>query len=441
MFDYTMLSRIQFTANITFHILFPTISIALSWFLFFFKVMYNKTKNKKWIEAYKLWVKIFALTFALGIVTGVTMSFQFGSNWPGFMETVGNIAGPLLAYEVLTSFFLEATFLGIMLFGMHKVSNALHTLATFLVAFGTTFSAFWIMSLNSWMQTPLGFEMRDGVAYPTNWIEIIFNPSMLDRLAHMLIASGLTTSFIIAGVASYQWLNNKKTPSVIVSIKVAVYAASTMSLMQLFSGDHLGLNTQKHQPAKLAAMEAMWETDTGMPLRLFAIPSTKERRNIFEIGIPKLGSLILTHKLNGEIKGLNDFKEHPPIIPLFFSFRAMFGIGILMLITSWIASIKIFRHGDINKFIAIMLFLMTFAGWLATILGWYIAEIGRQPYLVQGVLKTKDAAAIMPKQHIVASLTAYIITYIILLFAYIKTVFYIAKQSVINWYKITMSEA
>lgn len=426
--NYIAMARMQFAANITFHILFPTISISLGWFLFFFKIRYSKTKQEKWIQAYKFWVKIFALTFALGIVSGITMSFQFGSNWPGFMETVGNIAGPLLAYEVLSAFFLEATFLSVMIFGINKVSNKIHTLATFLVAFGTTLSAFWIMSLNSWMQTPVGFEMRNGVAYPLDWIKIIFNPSLPHMLIHMFLASGVTTSFLIAGISAYCWLKNDKSEANFATLKAAVYCGFLLSILQAFSGDALGLNTLKHQPAKIAAIEAMWDTGKGMPLRILAIPDTKKEKNKFEIGIPKLGSLILTHKLDGEIKGIKEFKERPPVAPLFFAFRGMFAIGGLMILTSLIASWQLFYKKNITKIVAKILFIMTFSGWVGTILGWYVAEIGRQPYLVYGVLKTSDAAAILHKKTIAFSLFAYVTTYSILLYAYIKTIFYMAQK-------------
>ena len=307
MLDTLMLSRIQFAANISFHILFPTITIAMCWFLLFFKIRHHQTGHPAWNRAYRFWVKIFALTFAMGVVSGITMSFQFGTNWPGYMETVGNIAGPLLGYEVLTAFFLEATFLGIMLFGQGRVSPFVHTLATAVVAFGTTMSAFWILALNSWMHTPTGFEMRDGVAFPVDWLAIIFNPSFPYRFVHVLIASGLTASFLIAGISAYRLLHGdtKNTPKK--TLKIALTVAALLAPTQALVGDFHGLNTLQHQPQKIAAMEAVWETETGAPLLLFAIPNEEERRNDFAVGIPNLASLILTHDKNGEIKGLNEF--------------------------------------------------------------------------------------------------------------------------------------
>ncbi|MEO0917782.1 MAG: cytochrome ubiquinol oxidase subunit I, partial [Pseudomonadota bacterium] len=261
--DTLLLSRIQFGANISFHILFPTITIALGWVLLFFKLRFNATGEQKWMEAYLFWVKVFALSFAMGVVSGITMSFQFGTNWPGFMEAVGNIAGPLLAYEVMTAFFLEAVFLGIMLFGARKVPNWLHTLATFLVAFGTTMSAFWILVLNSWMHTPAGFEIRDGVAFATDWWAIIFNPSMPYRLVHMLLASGLTVAFLIAGISALRLLWGDRQESVKSTMRFGVILGAVLIPIQIFAGDMHGLNTLEHQPQKVAAMEGNWETKSN----------------------------------------------------------------------------------------------------------------------------------------------------------------------------------
>src|SRR5918994_1166609 len=261
--DPLVLARIQFAANISFHILFPTITIALGWVLLFFKLRFESTKDERWKDAYRFWVKVFALSFALGVVSGITMSFQFGTNWPGFMNTVGNIAGPLLAYEVLTAFFLEAGFLGIMLFGWNRVSKRVHTLATVLVAVGTTISAFWILVLNSWIQTPAGFELRDGVAHATDWWAIVFNPSMPYRLTHMLLASGLTAAFLIAGVSAYQWLKGNRSDGVRAALRTGVVLGAVLIPLQIAAGDAQGLNTLEHQPAKVAAMEGIWETQRG----------------------------------------------------------------------------------------------------------------------------------------------------------------------------------
>ena len=255
--DQFLLSRLQFALNISFHIIFPSITIALGWILLFFKIRYSITKDYKWMENYFFFTKIFALTFAIGVVTGIPMSFQFGTNWPGYMQKVGNVAGPLLAYEVLTAFFLEATFLGIMLFGFRKVPPWFHNLATFLVAFGTTISAFWILALNSWMQTPAGHEIVDGVVYAKSWLEIIFNPSFPYRLAHMLLASGITASFLISGVSAFGFLLKGKTPAIMAALKSGVFLAAILVPLQIFVGDLHGLNTLKHQPQKIAAMEGL----------------------------------------------------------------------------------------------------------------------------------------------------------------------------------------
>ena len=435
--DTLLLSRIQFAANISFHILFPSISIALCWFLVYFKLRYKGEGDDVWMRAYRFWVKIFALTFALGVVSGITMSFQFGTNWPGYMETVGNIAGPLLGYEVLTAFFLEATFLGIMLFGINRVSNRMHTIATLLVAFGTTMSAFWIIALNSWMQTPTGFEIRDGKAYPLDWLEIIFNPSMPYRLAHMLVASGLTAAFLIAGISAYRILKKDHKPAPRLALKTAVVAAALLIPVQIFLGDMHGLNSLEHQPAKVAAVEAVWKTEKGVPLVLFAIPDAKTQENKFAIEIPKMASLILTHDLNGEIKGLNEFpNSHPPVAPVFYGFRIMVGMGVLMLLVSWIGvwqiiAIKKWRRQEMSPWLLKIFVGMTFSGWIATLAGWYVTEIGRQPWLVTGVLTTQDAVTKVPASNVGISLTIYLVLYAVLLVAYIRTLFVMANKSVL----------
>ncbi|NJM35677.1 MAG: cytochrome ubiquinol oxidase subunit I [Rhodomicrobium sp.] len=429
--DATILARVQFAANITFHILFPAITIALCWLLLFFKLRFNATGDDKWMDAYRFWVKIFALCFALGVVSGITMSFQFGTNWPGFMERVGNIAGPLLAYEVLTAFFLEATFLGIMLFGTSRVSNRIHTLATVLVAVGTTLSAFWILVLNSWMQTPAGFEMIDGRAHVTSWWEVIFNPSMPYRLIHMLLASGLTAAFLIAGVSAYRWLLGDRSSSVLAALKTGVYTAAILIPLQILAGDMHGLNTLEHQPQKVAAMEGIWEDERGAALRLFAIPDEGAETNRYEISIPYLASWILTHSADGEVKGLKSFGENrPPVAPVFFSFRIMVGIGFLMLIVSWWAAWRLYRRGEPGRWLARALFAMTFSGWVATVAGWYTTEIGRQPWLVSGILRTGEAAAAnVTAPMIWLSLAMYLALYALLLVSFIAVVFHIARRA------------
>ena len=427
--DALILARIQFAANISFHILFPTITIALGWFLLYFRIRHLRTGDTAWLNAYRFWVKIFALSFALGVVSGITMSFQFGTNWPGYMETVGNIAGPLLAYEVLTAFFLEATFLGIMLFGTDRVSPRIHVLATALVAIGTTLSAFWILVLNSWMHTPAGYAFENGELIAADWFEIIFNPSMPYRLMHMMLASVLTTAFLIAGVSAYRLLRKDNCRSVKVALRTALTGAALAIPVQIVVGDLHGLNTLEHQPAKIAAMEGIWETERGAPLLLFAVPDEELRDNHFEIGIPKLASLILTHELDGELKGLNEFEgEHPRVAPVFYGFRIMVGIGILMLLVSWVALWQLIRKNHLSTTVQMALVGMTFSGWVATLAGWYVTEIGRQPWLVQGLLKTADAVSPIPAANLTITLAVYLTLYAALIVAYVSTVFHLARK-------------
>lgn len=436
--DPLILSRIQFAANISFHILFPTITIALGWVLLFFKLRFNRTGDEKWMDAYRFWVKVFALSFALGVVSGITMSFQFGTNWPGFMESVGNIAGPLLAYEVLTAFFLEAAFLGIMLFGFRRVPGWLHTTATFLVAFGTTLSAFWILVLNSWMHTPAGYEVIDGVVHATDWMAIIFNPSLPYRLTHMLLASGLTVAFLIAGISALRWIWGDRGAEVRATLRFGATLGAVLIPLQIYAGDMHGLNTLEHQPAKVAAMEGNWETQGNVPLVLFALPDQEARENRMEIAIPNVASLILTHSLEGEVPGLNDFvaadgtPEHPPVAPVFFSFRIMVGMGMAMLALSW-SALWFMRRGRgveglprpwIYAFAA-----MGFSGWIATLAGWYVTEIGRQPWLVTGVLTTKEAVGPVTGGMVASSLVAYLLVYAVLMAAYLGTLTYLARRA------------
>lgn len=437
MMDTLILSRIQFGANISFHILFPTITIALGWVLLFFKLRFNATGDERWMDGYRFFVKVFALTFALGVVSGITMSFQFGTNWPGFMEAVGNIAGPLLAYEILTAFFLEAVFLGIMLFGFSRVPNWVHTLATFLVAFGTTMSAFWILVLNSWMHTPAGYEMIDGVAHATDWFAIIFNPSMPYRLVHMLLASGLTVAFVIAGLSAFRMLCGDKTGSAKLTFKTGVFLAAMLIPLQIVAGDFHGLNTLEHQPAKVAAMEGNWETQGNVPLLLFALPDEEARENRFEIGIPSGASLILKHDPDGVVPGLNDFVAedgtpmHPPVNAVFWSFRIMVGTGLAMLALSWVTAGVIWRRGldNPNPWMLRAFVAMTFSGWLATLAGWYTTEIGRQPWLVNGVLRTYEAVADVPAPMVLSTLLVYLAIYVGLTLAYISVLFYLARKA------------
>lgn len=431
--DPLMLARAQFAANITFHILFPTISIALGWVLLYMRWRWLRTRDAGWLGAWRMWTKVFALTFALGVVSGVTMSFQFGTNWPGYMEKVGNIAGPLLGYEVLTAFFLEATFLGVMLFGQGRVGERMHWWSNAVVAFGTTVSAFWILSLNSWMQTPTGYEIIDGEFHAMDWIAIIFNPSFPYRLAHMLLASGLTVAFLMAGLSAWQVLRGRDNASTPKVMRLALTLGAALIPLQIIAGDLHGLNTLKHQPAKIAAMEGVWHTEQGVPLLLFAWPDEQARTNHLEIGVPKLASLILTHDMAGEIRGLDEFEgRHPPVKPLFFGFRLMVGVGMLMLVTSWLGWWMLRRvhwqAAAMPRWLLRGLMVMTFSGWIATVAGWYVTEIGRQPYIVHGLLTTAEIASSTPASAISFTLTGYLALYSALLVAYVSVLHHLAGK-------------
>lgn len=435
--DALLLSRIQFAANISFHILFPTITIAMGWFLLYFRLRFLKTRDPAWEEAYYFWTKVFALSFALGVVSGIVMSFQFGTNWPGFMEKTGNIAGPLLGYEVLTAFFLEASFLGIMLFGRGRVSERVHVAATFLVAFGTTMSAFWILSLNSWMQTPAGFEIVDGKFIPVDWFAVVFNPSFPYRLAHKLLASALTASFLIAGLCAWQLIKHSAIGGTHKALRTAVIVASVAMPLQFFVGDLHGLNTLEHQPAKIAALEGIWHTEKSAPLTLFGIPDEAARTTHYAVKIPKMASLILAHDMDAELKGLNEFPgAHPPVAPIFWAFRVMVGVGSLMLVVAWAVAWLLWRQRRqategkvvLPKPVLYLLAGMTFSGWLATLSGWYVTEIGRQPFLVYGHLRTADVATSLPSPMIAVTLAAYLIVYGLLLITYVGVLKYMAEH-------------
>ncbi|MDR7379030.1 cytochrome d ubiquinol oxidase subunit I [Rhodoferax ferrireducens] len=438
--DALTLARMQFAANITFHILFPTISIGMGWLLLFLRWRWLKAgrsgeplRAQGWLDAYRFWTKVFALTFALGVVSGITMSFQFGTNWPGFMEKVGNIAGPLLGYEVLTAFFLEAGFLGVMLFGHGKVGERLHLLSTFLVAFGTTLSAFWILALNSWMQTPAGHEIVNGEFQVRSWLEVVFNPSFLYRFTHMLLASALTCAFLLVGLSAWQILRGVGQRSAPKVLRVGLTLAALAIPVQIVVGDMHGLNTLKHQPAKIAAIEGVWDTERGAPLLLFAIPDAQQRKNHFEIGVPKGASLILTHQVDGEIQGMNDFPgAHPPPLPLFFAFRIMLGMGVLMLATSWLGW-WLYRRAQwqpahLPRALLWLFAGMTFSGWIATVAGWYVTEVGRQPFIVYGLLRTADVASAQPSSMIGLTLVLYVTLYLALIVAYVSVLKYMAEK-------------
>ena len=427
--EVLLLARAQFGLNIGFHILFPSLTIALAWILLYFRVRYARSNDPAWLATYKLWTKVFALTFAMGVVTGITMSFQFGTNWPGYMQKVGNIAGPLLAYEVLTAFFLEATFLGVMLFGMNRVPGWAHIFSATMVAIGTTISAFWILALNSWMQTPAGHIVDGGQIIAGDWLRVIFNPSFPYRFTHMLLASGLTASFVIAGLSAWRLLRAGEDASARKTLRTGLALAAALAPLQILVGDLHGLNTLEHQPAKIAAIEAIWKTEKSVPLVLLAIPDDDKRRNDFAIEIPKGASLVLEHDANAEVKGIDAFAPNvAPVAPVFFAFRLMVGMGALMLLAAW-TGVWATRRGMLPPRWMLWAFAgFTFAGWIATLAGWLVTEIGRQPWLVTGVLRTVDAAGGASGAQLGASLTGYVITYTVMLVAYLVVLTHLAGK-------------
>ena len=414
--DPVLLARIQFAFTISFHIIFPAFTIGLASWLAVLEWRWLKTGNTVYEEIYRMWVKIFAVTFGMGVVSGVVMSFQFGTNWSVFSDRAGNVLGPLLGYEVLTAFFLEASFLGVMLFGWNRVSKKMHFAATIIVALGTLISAFWILSANSWMQTPQGYRVgSEGLLYPTEWMKIIFNPSFPYRFLHMVTASYLTTAFVVGGIGAYYLWRNRHVKHARVMLGMAMIMAIFVAPIQALMGDLHGLNTLEHQPAKVAAMEGLWETEQGAALRLFGWPDQEEEKTRYAIEIPKLSSLILTHDLNGEVKGLKEWPkdERPPVAAIFWSFRAMVGIGVLMIFTGVTAAILFFRKQLFSKpWFHLWCMAMTPSGFVAVLAGWFVTEIGRQPFIVYGVMRTAETISPVMGSQVAMSLLAFIFSYV-----------------------------
>jgi len=392
--DPVFLSRLQFAFVVSFHAIFPVFTIGLASYIAVLETMSFKTGNLHWERLAAFWTKIFAVVFGMGVVSGLVMAFQFGTNWSNFAYVTSNFLGPILAYEVVTAFFLEAAFLGVLLFGRGKVPPALHLVAAYMVALGTFISSFWILSANSWMQTPAGFEMRDGMVYVTSWLEAIFNPSFPYRFAHMALASFLTGGFVVAGVSALYLLRGHAVESAQRALKMTLVMLAVIAPLQLVVGDMHGLNTLKHQPAKVAAMEGLWETGPGVPLLLFAVPDQAAERNHLELGIPKLASFILTHNPDGVIQGLKDFapNERPPVAVVFWSFRVMVGVGILMIIASLWGAWLVLRGNLLQsrRFLRLLTLLIP-APFVAVLAGWFVTEIGRQPYLLYGVLTAAES--------------------------------------------------
>ncbi len=421
--DGALLSRLQFAFTVSFHILFPAVTIGLATFIAIWEGLWLKTRNPVYLQLAKFWIKPFAITFGMGVVSGIVLSYEFGTNFSEFSRITGPVLGPLMAYEVLTAFFLEAGFLGVMLFGWQRVSERLHFFATCVVALGTWISAFWIIVANSWMQTPAGYEIVVGVVQVASWTEVIFNPSMPYRLAHMLLAALITGTFVVAGVCALYLLKQQHQPMARKGFSMALWFALILAPLQAFVGDLHGLNVKEHQPIKLAAMEGIWpETETGAPLLLFAVPSMKDAANHFEIAVPKLASLILTHELDGELQGLKSVAaEDRPNVPLvFLSFRVMVGLGVLMI---FVALYGLWLRRDQRLFSSRLLLrtcaVMTPAGVIATLAGWYVVEVGRQPWLVQGLVRTMDVVSPLPAERVLFSLSLFLVTYSLMLGVYL----------------------
>ncbi|HEX7081966.1 MAG TPA: cytochrome ubiquinol oxidase subunit I [Gammaproteobacteria bacterium] len=412
--DAVLLARIQFAFTIAFHIMFPAFTIGLASWLAMLELLWLRTGKPAYQSLYQFWLKIFAVSFGLGVVSGIVMSFQFGTNWSGFSEAAGNIIGPLHGYEVMTAFFLEATFLGVMLFGAQRVSRGVHFFATCMVALGTLLSAFWILAANSWMQTPAGHRYEDGVFYAESWLEVIFNPSFPYRLAHMVTAAFLSTCFIIAGVAATHLLEGRFPRRAGATLRLAVIFASIVVPIQIVIGDLHGLNTQEHQPVKVAAIEGHWESQTRAPLIFFAVPDQEAERNRLEMAVPGLGSLILHHDLDARVAGLKDFppNERPPVAWVFYSFRVMVGLGLVMLALAWIALVHLWRGTlERTRWLLRAFRYAAPAGLVALLAGWFTTEVGRQPYLIYGLLRTAEGVSPVPSASVGTTLALFVLVY------------------------------
>ena len=413
--DPVLLSRLQFAFVMSFHILFPAFTIGLASWLAMLEGLWLKTGKDIFIQLFHFWLKIFAVSFAMGVVSGIVMSFQFGTNWSRFSEATGNVLGPLMAYEVMTAFFLEAGFLGIMLFGEKRVGKGIHFFATLMVAIGTLISTFWILSANSWMHTPAGYELRNGIFYAKDWVAIIFNPSFPYRLVHMVMAAFLTTAFVVGGVSAWYLYQGRVVDHAKLMFAMAVGFITIVAPLQIIAGDFHGLNVGKYQPAKLAAMEGHWDTaEVPVPLILFALPDQKEERNRLAVEVPYVGSIVLTHTLDGKVTGLKDFKpeDRPPVAIVFWAFRIMVGLGVLMLLVG-VYGLYLYWRGRLytTAWFHKLCMAMTPAGFLAVLAGWITAEVGRQPYVVYGLMRTADAASPVAATSVMVSLISFMLVY------------------------------
>jgi cytochrome d ubiquinol oxidase subunit I len=411
------LARVQFAFTMSFHILFPAITIGLASYLAVLELCWLRTKRQVFIDLYQYWLKIFAVTFGMGVVSGIVMAYQFGTNWSFFSEYAGPITGPLLAYEVLTAFFLEAGFLGVMLFGWTRVGPGLHFLATCMVALGTLISATWILGANSWMQTPQGYGIVNGRMVPVDWLKIIFNPSFPYRLVHMSIAAFLSTALFVGSSAAWHLLKGRGNEAVKTMLSMAMWMILIVAPIQAVVGDMHGLNTLKHQPAKIAALEGHWqnEDDKPLPLLLFGIPDMEDEKTHLAIGIPRVGSWILTHTWGGQIKGLKEFRkdERPNSLILFWSFRTMVGLGLLMIaLGAWSLWLRLKKRLTTCRPFLRAAMWMGPAGLLAVLAGWITTEVGRQPWLVYGVLRTADGASRHAPGPVALSLGLFLVSYL-----------------------------
>jgi cytochrome d ubiquinol oxidase subunit I len=408
------LARIQFAFTVSFHILFPAFTIGLASYLAVLEGLFLWTGREVFCRLFRFWVTIFAVTFGMGVVSGVVMSYQFGTNWSRFSDATGDILGPLLGYEVLTAFFLEAGFLGVMLFGWDRVGRGLHFFATCMVALGTLISSFWILAANSWMHTPAGFAMRDGRFMPVDWFAVIFNPSFPYRLVHMVLAAYLTTAFVVGAVGAWHLLRDRYDQPARVMFSMAMWMAALVAPIQLVAGDMHGLNTLKRQPAKIAAIEGHWETQRGMPLYLFGWPDMKAEETRYALAVPRLGSLVLTHEWDGEVKGLKDWPpDQRPFSPVvFWSFRIMVGLGMLMILVGIVSLWLRWRKAlYAEPWFLRCCIAMGPSGFVALLAGWITTEMGRQPWLVYGHMRTVDGLSPVLAGDIAVSLGIFVVVY------------------------------
>ncbi len=429
--DAILLSRIQFAFTIGYHIVFPTLTIGLALFLMLLEGAELKTGEVRWREAGMFWSRIFALSFGMGVVTGVVLSYELGTNWGRFSEVAGPVVGPLMSYEVLSAFFLEAGFLGIVLFGRNRVGPRLHFFATCMVALGTLVSSFWILSANSFMHTPAGYRMVHGIMQVESWPDAIFNPSFPYRLAHMVTASYLSTSFVIAAVGAWYVLKRRHEAFASLMLKLGLVAAAVLAPLQIFLGDRHGLNTLEHQPMKVAAMEGHWHTSGAVPLLLFALPDQSGETNRFELALPRLASLILTQDPEGVVRGLTEVppEDRPPVAIVFWSFRVMVGCGIAMLALAWLGVWLLWRS-RLTQARAYLrcLYWSGPIGFVAVLAGWITTECGRQPWVVQGLLRTAESASAVAAVYVAITLSMFIVVYAVLFYAFARFFRYLVRK-------------